>query len=68
MAYVTTLRKGEALKIGENVMIFEGTNNTRVVLEVDDSTVIHKLTKEQLKNERYRKNAALSEQEKEKTR
>lgn len=68
MAYVTTLRKGEALKIGENVMIFEGTNNTRVVLEVDDKTVIHKLTKEQLKNERYRKNAALSEQEKEKTR
>lgn len=67
MAYVTTLKKGEGLKIGDNVMIFEGSRSAKVVLEVDEKTVIHKLTKEQIANERYRKKPFLSEQKEEKT-
>jgi hypothetical protein len=67
MAYVTMLKKGEGLKIGDSVMVFEGTRTAKVVLEVDDNVVIRKLTKEQLRNERFRKKPILSdEKEKEK--
>jgi hypothetical protein len=61
MAYVTYLKRGEALKIGDSVMILESARGAKIVLEVDDETVIHKLSSEELKNARYRKAPTLSQ-------
>ena len=63
MAYVTFLKRGEALKINDSVVILEDARNAKIILQVDDSVVIHKLTKEQVKNERYRKKPTLPKPE-----
>ena len=63
MAYVTVLKQGEALKIGASVVILDSVKSAKIVLDVDDSIIIQKLTKEEVSNGRYRKQKALSKQE-----
>lgn len=59
MAYVTFLKDGEGLQVGESVFILKADRGAKVVLEVDDSIVIKKLSREHLQNERWRKKAFL---------
>ena len=63
MAYVTQLKRGEALKIGEAVMILDSAKSARIVLDVDPDVIIQKLSKKELQVERYRKTPILSKQE-----
>ena len=55
MAYVTLLKKGEALKIGESILFLDSERSAKIVLDVDKDVKIIKLTKEDVKNGRYRK-------------
>ena len=66
MAYVTQLKYGEGLKIGDQIFIMDSPRGCRLVIQdVDPETVIHKLTAHEVKSGRYRKNKALSNKEKE---
>lgn len=62
MAYVTQLKRGEALKIGDAVMILDSAKSARIVLDVDPDVIIQKLSKKELQVERYRKTPILSKQ------
>lgn len=57
MAYVTILKKHEAIKIGDAVLILDSAKSAKIILDVDPDVVIQKLTKEDIKNGRYRKTA-----------
>lgn len=57
MAFVTYLKHGEAIKIGDAVFILQSERGARIVLEVDDKVVITKMTKEEVNNGRWRKKA-----------
>jgi len=59
MAFVTYLKHGEGIKIGEAVFILQSERGARIVLEVDDKVVITKMTKEEVNNGRWRKKAKI---------
>jgi hypothetical protein len=60
MAFVTYLKQGEGIKIGDAVFILQSERGARIVLEADQKTVITKMTKEEVQNERWRKQVKLS--------
>jgi hypothetical protein len=60
MAFVNYLKNGEGLKIGDAVFIMQSERGARIVLEVDKKIVITKLSKEEIKNERWRKHVEFS--------
>jgi len=60
MAFVTYLKQGEGIKIGDAVFILQSERGARIVLEVDDKVVITKMTKEEVNNGRWRKQVKLS--------
>jgi len=57
MAFVTYLKHGEGIKIGDAVFILQSERGARVSLEVGENIVIKKLTKEDVQNGRWRKKA-----------
>jgi hypothetical protein len=60
MAFVTYLKQGEGIKIGDAVFILQSERGARIVLETDQETVITKMTKEEVNNGRWRKQVKLS--------
>ena len=60
MAFVTYLKQGEGIKIGDAVFILQSERGARIVLETDQKTVITKMTKEEVNNGRWRKQVKLA--------